>query len=184
MVTDERIALIGLRGSGKTTLGRALAERLDYAFYDSDAEIERIAGRSIRQIFAEQGEGAFRRMEESVIADLLQHRRAVLALGGGAILSPATRERLAAMARVFFLDARLDTLVRRIESDEATPGQRPPLTGHTRLLDELNELYAERSVLYRSVGDDRIDTTDKSVAALLDEVVCRLDEEARRSGAE
>ncbi|SHV71087.1 shikimate kinase [Mycobacteroides abscessus subsp. abscessus] len=89
-----RLVLVGPMGAGKSTVGRLVAETLDVAFRDSDAEIEREAGRAIPEIFATDGERHFRALEERVIARLLTSHSGVLALGGGAVTSSATRERL------------------------------------------------------------------------------------------
>ena len=90
----RNLALIGFMGAGKTTAGEALAARLGWAFLDADREIEREAGREIPAIFAEDGEPGFRALEERVVERLLTQPNAVIALGGGAVLSAVTRERL------------------------------------------------------------------------------------------
>ncbi|MDU6927774.1 MAG: shikimate kinase, partial [Dermabacter sp.] len=101
-----RLVLVGPMGSGKTTVGTRVANRLGLAFVDSDREIEREAARSIPEIFASEGEQYFRALEERVIARLLAEHEGILALGGGAVTSPATRERLRDRLVVrLFLDA-------------------------------------------------------------------------------
>ena len=173
-IADNRIALIGLRGSGKTTVGKRLAERLGYRFFDSDRIVEAQAGMSIREIFETEGEAAFRRREEEVIGELLQATGVVLALGGGAILSRATRGRLAVAARVLFLEAPLDVLAARIAGDPRSIEQRPSLTDSESLVDELRQLWQERRAAYLDASDDRIDTAGPSVDRVVDDIVRRL----------
>ena len=89
---DHRgLALVGLRGTGKSTVGRILAQRLDRPFFDADVELEQVAGRSIRAIFAEEGEPVFRDLESRVLAALAARRGAVLATGGGVVLREPNR---------------------------------------------------------------------------------------------
>ena len=90
------LVLIGLRGTGKTTVARLIAERLGWPWFDADAEIEARAGKSIAEIFAAEGEPAFRDRESQVVADLAQRDHSVLALGGGAVMRPANREAIGA----------------------------------------------------------------------------------------
>src|SRR5690606_18002376 len=93
------LALIGYRGTGKTTVAQVLARELGWPWIDADVELERRAGRTIRQIFAEEGEGAFRDLEEAVLVDLAQGAPQILALGGGVILRESNRRVLRASAQ-------------------------------------------------------------------------------------
>lgn len=141
------ITLIGYRGSGKSTVAAPLADRLGWGWVDADVEIERRAGRSIREIFAEEGEPVFRQMEVDVIADCLQRENLVIAAGGGAILNPQTRNRMRTAGLVVWLKASIDTLTERILADPTTADRRPNLTsGGGR--DEIENLLAEREPLY------------------------------------
>lgn len=141
------ITLIGYRGSGKTTLAAPLAERLEYAWVDADVEIERRAGKTIREIFAQEGEPAFRQWESDVLAELLDKDKLVIAAGGGAILNPGTCTRMRAAGLVVWLQASLETLSERILADPSTADRRPNLTAEggraeiARLLDEREPLY-------------------------------------------
>ena len=107
------IVLVGFMGAGKTTIGQLLAERMGLPFTDSDQVIEQRAGRPVAQIFAEDGEPAFRALEHQVIADLLAGPALVLALGGGAAEHPGTRDRLA-RARVVYLQVGYEEAMRRV----------------------------------------------------------------------
>lgn len=117
----QRIVLTGFMGSGKSTIGRRLAEQLGWQFVDLDSTIERRDGRSVPQIFAEDGETAFRAMEADALNSCLAESQIVLALGGGALETPANRAALAASARtcVVLLTASFDTLFARCEEQIA-----------------------------------------------------------------
>ncbi len=124
------IVLIGYRGSGKTTLGRKLADKLWLKFIDTDVLISERAGTTIAAIFASRGEAAFRDLESAVITEVAARDGQVIALGGGAILRP---ENLAALrqnknARIIYLYATPETLAQRIANDPNTAANRPPLT--------------------------------------------------------
>jgi shikimate kinase len=115
------IILIGMMGSGKSTLGRSLAQALSCPFIDADTEIERIAGCSIGEIFSQKGEAAFRALEKSVLADLVDHFKGVIATGGGAIMDEDTRKNILQKGLVIWLQASLDTLFERAGHDKTRP---------------------------------------------------------------
>ena len=143
--------LVGYRGSGKTTVGRALAARLAWAFLDADAVLEDRAGRSIRDIFAADGEATFRDLEAVVLADLAKRTDTVIATGGGVVLREANRQLLAASGFVAWLTADAATLWARIQGDPTTAERRPALAGGG--LDEVERLLAVREPLYRAIAD-------------------------------
>jgi shikimate kinase len=120
-LSSKTIALVGLMGVGKSTIGRRLALALDMPFCDADSEIETAAGQSISDIFAEMGEAAFRDGERRVIARLLDEPPHVLATGGGAFAQPLTRELLSAKAIVVWLKADLPILARRVARRDHRP---------------------------------------------------------------
>jgi shikimate kinase/3-dehydroquinate synthase len=146
----RNIALIGFMGAGKTTAGVALAERLGWEFADADAEIEREAGKPIPQIFADEGEPAFRALEERVAARLLARIEVVVALGGGAATSAVTRERLRDGSFTVLLDVSPQTAWRRIEASAADR----PLAVEAR---GFAELYEQRRPLYHATADALVD---------------------------
>ncbi len=144
MTLARHLCLVGLPGAGKSTVGRALAERLGCAFADSDEEVEREAGASIADIFERLGEAEFRRLERAAIMRLLQRSPLVIALGGGAFDDPSTRGTLLASAVVAWLDVPQDVIVERLSAD----GVRPLFDGHEVAL-RLAELAAKRLPHYR-----------------------------------
>lgn len=183
------VILIGLRGSGKTTVGRRLAERLGWEFLDADDLVERRAGRTIRAIFAAGGEAAFRALERDVLEDVARPRAPrphgatargrVLSVGGGAVGCEATRRRLAACGVCVWLTAEVETLVERIERDPRSHSQRPPLRGTTPR-DDLVAALAERRPLYAHLAALTLDTTHRTVDEVAEAIAAWL---ARGCGA-
>ncbi len=167
------ITLIGYRGSGKTTVARPLAERLGWAWVDADTVIEQTAGRTIRDIFAQQGEPAFRELERQVMAELLGRDRLVIAAGGGAILNPETRTRVALAGPVIWLQASLPTLQARIQQDVTTAERRPNLTNSGGLT-EIAQVLAIREPLYRSCATLTIETDVSPIPDLVDQILAHL----------
>lgn len=168
-----RLALIGYRGAGKTTVARQLALALGWDWVDADVEIELRAGKSIAAIFADDGERAFRDLESQVLADLLGRERLVAAAGGGAVLREANRQALAARARVVWLRASVDTILERVAQDASTAGRRPNLTTSGGAA-EVIELLSQREPLYRQCAEIEIDTEGKTPPAIAAEIVERL----------
>src|SRR5258707_9539355 len=107
------ITLIGYRGTGKSTLAPRLASKLNFDWVDADVELENSTGRSIREIFATDGEAEFRRLERELIVQLLKRDRLIIAAGGGAILNEATRSDLHNAGPVVWLQASVETIARR-----------------------------------------------------------------------
>ena len=145
-ITPARtIALVGLMGAGKTTVGRRLAKALSLPFADADAEIATAAGRSIDAIFAEHGECEFRRGERQVIARLLAGPVHVLATGGGAFIDPRTRALMKERAISVWLKAPLDVLMKRVAKRDNRPllKEDDPRAVMQRLMDDRYPIYAE-----------------------------------------
>lgn len=166
------IYLIGYRGSGKTTVARALAEKLGRPWFDADVELERAAGRTIKEIFATDGEGAFRDLETQTLQTLAATDDRVLALGGGVILRPANRELLANGFTVW-LKATPETLWKRISGDPTTSERRPNLTAGGGLA-EVERLLAERTPLYAACARIVIETEGKSPDELAAEILAAI----------
>ncbi len=161
------VVLIGYRGSGKTTVGRLLADRLEYAFVDTDALVVERAGKAIAAIFAEDGEVAFRRREADVIAEASRRSRVVLSAGGGAVLGEANVRRLRDCGTVFWLGADAETLWSRISRDAASAAGRPALTQRADL-DEVRHVLGERETLYQGCAHHRVDVADRTPAEVVE----------------
>ena len=165
------MALIGLPGSGKSTVGRQLARRLGLPFLDSDQVLEERLGCSIRQFFEREGEAAFRDVEAAVIDELTRpDAGAVLSTGGGAVLREANRVHLRQRCKVLYLRATPEDLFRRLRHD-----RNRPLLQVADPLAKLKELYAERDPLYRETAHFVIDTGRPSVATLVNMVCMQLE---------
>jgi shikimate kinase len=163
--------LVGMMGSGKSTVGRALASRLARPFVDTDHEIESRAGKSIARIFADEGEPAFRAQEARVIADLAVGDPIVAALGGGAIAQPGAPERLGRLGVVIYLRASPEQLLKRVGDGE----KRPLLRGLSReqRLARLGEFAAAREASYLTARIV-VDTDGEAVAQVVSQIVDRL----------
>ena len=158
---------IGAPGAGKSTIGKRVARALEVDFVDTDALIVERAGKPISDIFVQDGEAAFRVLEEEVVCDVLATRDGVVALGGGAILSERTRALLAGH-QVVWLRVDLSDAARRVGMNTA----RPLLLGNVRT--QLKALMDARAPLYESVSTTIIDTTDRKVREIVDEVLVAL----------
>jgi shikimate kinase len=164
------ISLVGMPGGGKSTVGRHLARSLGLAFVDSDTEIERRAGMSVRAFFDEQGEERFRDLEQQVIDELTQRQDTVLATGGGAVLREQNREALHARGTVVYLRSTPEELARRLRHDT----QRPLLQVKDPVR-KLRELYQQRDPLYRRTAHYIIETGRPSVPTLVNMILMQLE---------
>jgi shikimate kinase len=173
-MNDQRpIALIGYRGTGKTTVAQILARQLEWDWVDADVEVELRAGKSIATIFADDGEGAFRDLESQIVANLCTRQRTVLALGGGAILRDSNRENIATCQVVVWLQASAQVLAERIAQDAATAGRRPNLTNHDGRT-EIEVLLAQREPFYRGCATLKVDTENREPAEIAGEIVAAV----------
>ena len=166
-VAGRHLVLVGMMGAGKTTVGRAIALRLGRQLHDSDAMIEKREGRTVREIFSDDGEPAFRAIETEVLAEaLVDDEPAVIAAAGGVVLSEANRAALrASNARVVWLRADPAVLVERVKS-----------AGHRPLLDDdpaavLQRMYTERESLYREVADAIVTVDNRSINDVVEAVL-------------
>lgn len=173
---NNNIFLVGLMGSGKTTIGRQLAKRLGKRFVDSDHEIEARTGASIPLIFDIEGEASFRRREADVIRDLSAQRGIVLATGGGAVLDAGTRARLAERGTVIYLRAHVNSILQRVAHDKNRPLLRTADPRRT-----LETLTAQREPLYREVAHLVIDTGRPNVQSMVQTILEQLAALARKS---
>lgn len=152
------LALIGYRGSGKTSLGLWLAKRLAWPCLDTDSLVETATGMSVSEIFSRQGEAAFRTLEAAMLDKALGGPPAVIATGGGIILDEKNRLRLGEACLVVWLTADVETLSKRLQRDE----HRPPLTTLDPL-EEIRTLMAVREPLYAALADLTLDTGRQSL---------------------
>ncbi|XAH22635.1 shikimate kinase [Xylophilus sp. GW821-FHT01B05] len=164
------ICLVGLPGSGKSTVGRQLARRLQVPFADSDHVIEEQIGGSIREFFEREGESAFRDIEAAVLQQLVREHRGVLATGGGAVLRPENRACLRQAGQVVYLRSSPEDLYRRLRHDR----NRPLLQVDDQMA-RLRELFQARDQLYQEVAHFTLDTGRPSVNALLASIVMQLE---------
>jgi shikimate kinase len=176
MQARGNLYLVGMMGAGKTTIGRLLARRLKLRFLDSDHEIEARCGVTIPIIFEIEGEAGFRAREAQVIEELSALQGIVLATGGGAVLSPASRRYLSATGVVVYLRARPENLYERVRHDKNRP-----LLATPDPLRRLHDLFAERDPLYREVAHIVVDTGSQSVQVLARGLLDKLGERWKAS---
>ncbi len=166
---SERLLLIGMMGSGKTTTGRALAARLGARYLDSDEQVEAATGRSVAEILDSDGEAAFRSEEACALQAALQlEPPVVIAVAGGAVLDPVNRQRIADAGTVVWLRAAPATLARRVGDGAG----RPLLAGDPA--GNLVRLDAERRPLYSELADVVVDVDDLGPAEVVDAIVRRV----------
>nr|WP_307828024.1 shikimate kinase [Nocardioides sp. SYSU D00038] len=162
-VTGPRVVLVGPMGAGKTTVARLLAEAWGVGVRDTDHDVEATEGREISEIFVDSGEAHFRALERAAVATALAEHAGVLALGGGAVLDPATRERLAGHT-VVFLRVGLADAVKRVGLGTS----RPLLLGNVR--SRIKALLDERTPVYESVATISVDTDGRTPEDVADEI--------------
>ncbi len=166
-----RLALIGLPGSGKTTVGRQLARRLQLAFLDTDQVLEQRLGCSIRDFFANEGESRFRDIEEQVIDELtLAPEGGVLSTGGGVVLRAPNRSHLHERSHVIYLRSTPEEVYRRVRHD-----QNRPLLQVEDPMQRLRELFAVRDPLYQETAHFIIETGRPSLATVVNMIVMQLE---------
>jgi shikimate kinase len=165
-----KAVLIGLPGSGKSTIGRRLAKSLGVALLDTDAAIEQTTGRTIADIFSNDGEKEFRRIEEEVVRGALESHDGVLSLGGGAITSPGVREALSGHT-VIYLEISAAEGARRTGGGTTV---RPLLAGGDRA-EKFRALMSQRVPLYRRAATIRVNTNRRNPGAVVRYIASRLE---------
>lgn len=168
----RRIILIGYRGTGKTTVARLLAQRLGWQWLDADALLEERHAKTIKQIFAEEGEADFRAKEAALLTELCQYTNHVVATGGGVILRETNRHLLKQAGLVVWLTADASTLWERIAGDATTSERRPNLTTGGRA--EVEDLLRTREPLYRACAQLIVSTVARSPEEVADAILSQL----------
>ncbi len=166
-MTALNLVLIGFMGTGKSTLGRLCAARLGYTFQDSDRVIEARLGKPITEVFAEQGEQAFRQMERAVIKELAETPGLVIATGGGAILDAENVANLRAGGRVVLLTATPEALLQRVGDARS----RPLLADSPDPRVRIEALLADRAPHYERAAHHRVETTERHPRDIAAEIV-------------
>ncbi len=172
----DKILLIGFRASGKSSVGKELARKLGMKFVDLDEEIEKYAGRSIKDIVAEKGWDEFRRIEKELLERLSGQKGLIVALGGGAVLHQEVMEKLKKESFVIWLYAEPEDIVKRIRQDKKTSSQRPALTGFS-LETEVKKVLSERLPLYEKFSHIKINTSFFSIEEVVQKALEAFKEE-------
>lgn len=170
---SESVFLVGLPGSGKSTVGRQLARRMGCEFFDSDHVVEKRLGCSIREYFEQAGEQAFRDQEAAAIDELTQLPGIVLSTGGGTVLRPANRAALHGRGLVIYLKSTPEDLFRRLRHDKTRP-----LLQVEDPLARLKDLHRVRDPLYREAAHIAMETGRPSVTTLVNQIAMQLEQRA------
>ncbi|CEN32024.1 Shikimate kinase 1 [Candidatus Westeberhardia cardiocondylae] len=173
MLKKRNIFLIGPMGSGKSTVGKKLAEKLGFSFFDSDNEIERISGVNIAWIFDVEGERGFRKREIKIISELVMKNNVVLATGGGSIISYEVRNFLVSNGVVIYLKVGIDTQLARTRFDKSRP---LILLEESKKYAIFQRLSNERSLFYEEIFDLKICVDNKSIDTINNEIIKFLEE--------
>jgi shikimate kinase len=171
--TKMHIILIGYRCTGKTSVGRKVAEKLELPFYDTDQMITENIGHSIKAWVEKKGWESFRQEEKKVIQKLLYLAPGIVSLGGGAVMAPENRETIRQMGRIIWLTAEVGTILARMKSDPNNLDSRPPLSDKDWET-EINDLMIQRSPVYRELTNFSIETEGKTVEAIVEELVSHI----------
>lgn len=170
MQRDKNIVLIGLMGSGKTTIGHLLQKALDekYMFIDTDVEIEKKVGKTIPEIFSEEGEAFFRNIETEVIRELSKQKNLIISTGGGAVIREENLKNLQNNGQLFYLKTDVEILAKRLANDKT----RPLLNNEDRYT-KLKELLDKREVFYNK-AHFVINTNSKEPQGIVEEILSCL----------
>ncbi|MGD8342717.1 MAG: shikimate kinase [Desulfobacterales bacterium] len=165
--------LIGYRCSGKTIVGKSVADALDWAFVDADAVLVGASGKSIKDITDTEGWDSFRRMERSTLKQICAADRQVVATGGGVVLDTANIETMKTSGQVVWLNASADTIRSRMLADTHTDDLRPALTEKGSLA-EIEDLLSERRPYYKSASDFSVQTDNRPINEIVQEIIKKI----------
>lgn len=174
------IVLVGYRSTGKSTVGKKLAARLNMGFVDIDDLIEKRHGISISDMVESHGWDHFRAIEKRTVKEISRHDNLVIAPGGGAILDPENVTSLKKKGLLIWLKADEQVILKRMEEDSQTHSQRPTLTGKGTL-EELKEVMADREPFYEKASEAQVDTSNLSVEAVLENILSIFQERKERN---
>lgn len=167
----SKIVLIGFRTTGKTSVGKALAEKLNWKFLDLDEEIQKRTQKSIKEIVEESGWETFRNFERKFLEEILNLEKTVIALGGGSVLHLKEMEELKNKSFVIWLSASKEVILKRLQEDSKSYFQRPPLARSLSLEEEIESLLNEREKLYNYFSHVKIDTSKKTISEVVEEIL-------------
>jgi shikimate kinase len=166
MNENKNIILVGLMGSGKTTIGKLISKALKMEFFDTDQAIEVKTGVNIATIFELEGEAGFRSREHSLLKDLMDYQKQVIATGGGIVLSGENRKLLQQLGSVVYLRSNVKDLILRLRDDKTRP-----LIQNVNLNEKFNDLLRDRDTLYTEVADYIIETKNKKINEIKNEIL-------------
>ena len=172
----EKIILTGYRATGKSSIGKILADMLGFGFIDTDETIEKRQGETITEMVGRGGWDLFRRKEENLLLELVRSRNKVIASGGGSVMHERAWSKLRQDALVVWLTADIKTICRRLAADSDTEDQRPPLT-EMGTMDEIAMVLSQRQPLYEKSSDLTIDTEGKKPEEVAEIILKKLKEE-------
>ncbi len=172
----EKIILTGYRATGKSSIGKILADMLGFGFIDTDETIEKRQGETITEMVGRGGWDLFRRKEENLLLELARSRNKVIASGGGSVMHERAWSKLRQDALVVWLTADIKTICRRLAADGDTEDQRPPLT-EMGTMDEIAMVLSQRQPLYEKSSDITIDTEGKTPEEVAEIILKKLKEE-------
>ncbi|OGL88329.1 hypothetical protein A3I42_01330 [Candidatus Uhrbacteria bacterium RIFCSPLOWO2_02_FULL_49_11] len=165
------IVLIGMRGSGKTTVGKLLADTLGYAFLDTDSLIEKRVGASLEDFVNEEGWDAFRRHEAEAVVQVAGDEKAVIATGGGVVMNNESVTRLKTNGFLVLLYAPVERLVERLQGEKE---ERPTLTDAETFEEDMLRTWKEREAQYRAVADAVVDVSGKAPHVIVQEIIVQF----------
>jgi len=167
------VALIGFMGTGKTTIGKLMVEKLgkDYQFFEMDQMIEELAGKTIPEIFSQDGENTFRELESKICMKVSSFEKAVISCGGGIVLNKKNIKNLKKNCTIILLESTIDTIIDRILKDGI---QERPVINKEDPITEIKNVFHLRNSLYKSIADIIIDTNYKDKLAIVKEIVQQI----------
>jgi shikimate kinase len=168
------IALIGFMGTGKSTVARVLSQKLGKEYVEVDTLIENRAGKSISQIFREDGESTFRKLEIEAIKEISKRRNQVISCGGGVVLNNLNIDNLKQDSIVIWLTASPETIAKRTGLN----GEERPLLNKVKSIEDLQVMIKSRELLYQKVGDMKVDTSNLGIYNIVDYIILQLKENA------